>query len=98
VAVCGSPGLVQFLAFEANPVALAVFVGAQGGGHHGHSAAWADRRTVVVIHAVSIPGSGESEGPELLAFLLPVGLVLLAGGGLDLTATRVDTGISSPSI
>lgn len=55
VAACGSLVLVQLLAFEADPVALVVLVGAERGGHHGHAAAWADRRTVVVIHAVSIP-------------------------------------------
>jgi hypothetical protein len=37
-------------------------VGAERGGHQGHAAAWADRRTVVVIHAMSIPGFGESDG------------------------------------
>jgi len=50
---CGSL-LVQFLAFDADPVALVVTIGAERGGHHGHAAAWTDRRAVVVIHAVSI--------------------------------------------
>jgi hypothetical protein len=39
-----------------------VVFGAECGGDHSHAAAWADRRTVVVIHAVVIPGSGESDG------------------------------------
>jgi hypothetical protein len=53
----GSLVLVQLLALEADPVALLLAVGAERGGHQGHAAAWADRRTVVVIHAMSIPGS-----------------------------------------
>ena len=57
MAAGGSLVLVQLLAFEADPVALVLVVGAERGGHQGHAAAWADRRTVVVIHAVSIPGS-----------------------------------------
>ena len=62
MAAGGSLVLVELLAFEADPVALVVVVGAERGGHLGHAAAWADRRTVVVIHAVSIPGAGESDG------------------------------------
>jgi hypothetical protein len=57
----GSLGLVRLLALEADPVALLLVVGAERGGHQGHAAAWADRRTVVVIHPMSIPGSGESD-------------------------------------
>ena len=55
MAAGGSLVLVQLLAFEADPVAFVLVAGAERGGHHGHAAAWADRRTVVVIHAVSIP-------------------------------------------
>jgi hypothetical protein len=62
MAACGSLVVVQLLAFDADPVALVVVLGAERGGHHGHAAAWADRRTVVVMHAVSIPRSGESDG------------------------------------
>ena len=55
MAAGGSLVLVQLLAFEADPVAFALVVGAERGPHQGHAAAWADRRTVVVIQAVSIP-------------------------------------------
>jgi hypothetical protein len=64
VAAHGSLVLVQLLAFEADPVALVVLVGAERGGHHGHAAPWTDRRAVIVFHAVSIPGSEDSDGFE----------------------------------
>src|ERR1700751_4998473 len=43
--------LVELLAFEADPFALMVVVGAERGGHHRHAAARADRWAAVVIHA-----------------------------------------------
>jgi hypothetical protein len=52
---CGSLVLVEFLAFEADPVALGLSVSAERGGHHGHAAARADRRAVFLIHPVSVP-------------------------------------------
>jgi hypothetical protein len=51
-----SLALVQLLAFKADPVALVPVVSTERGGHHGHAAARADRRALVVIHVVSIPG------------------------------------------
>ena len=41
--------LVQLLAFEADPVAFVLLIGAERSGHHGHTAARTDRRTVVVV-------------------------------------------------
>ena len=61
---CGSLVLVELLAFEADPVALALGVSAERGGHHGHAAARADRRAVIVFHAVSIPSSRDSEATK----------------------------------
>ena len=54
MSVGGSLLLVKLLTFEADPVALVLVVRAERGGHHGHGAAWADRRAVVRIHVESI--------------------------------------------
>src|SRR5205814_5424498 len=50
----GSLVLVKLLTFEADPIALVLVASAERGGHHGHTAAWADRRAVVPIHAPSL--------------------------------------------
>jgi hypothetical protein len=46
---------VKFLAFEADQFAVTVIPRTESGRHHGHAAGRTDRRTVVSIHATSIP-------------------------------------------
>src|SRR5438270_759671 len=41
---------VEFLAFEADPLALVVLAGAESGRHHGHAAGRTDRWAVVSLH------------------------------------------------
>ena len=51
----GSPLLVEFLPFEADPFAVMDLTSAEGGRNHGHAAGGTDRWTVIRIHLMSIP-------------------------------------------
>src|SRR5436190_3948777 len=51
----GSPLLVEFLAFEADPFAVMDLTSAEGGRNHGHAAGETDRWPVIRIHLMSIP-------------------------------------------
>jgi hypothetical protein len=55
----GSCVLAQLLAFETDPFALMLVVGAQRSRNHRHAAARADRRPVFLVHGASICGQAD---------------------------------------